>query len=117
MRCVIFGIEARVEDDVVAGMLAFGAQPPAKKPEQRIEPVCGSCQFSNDLYEPVEAFDVCYFMRKDNAETVISPGIHIMWKQNDRTDNTPGSKACSSILKQAYSSLDAKAWPDFVNNF
>src|SRR5204863_7150438 len=97
-------------------MFAFRTQPPAEKPEERVEPICRSCQFAQNLYQPIQPFDVCYFMRKNNAETVISPGGHIMWKQDAGMDNAPGSKDCASVLKQPEASLDAEPAADFVNS-
>ena len=80
MRRVIAGIVTGVEDDVVARELAFRTQAPAEKPEQRIEPVCRSCQFGNDLYQPIQPLDVCQFVCDNDAQAVGGPGFDVLWK-------------------------------------
>ena len=67
MRRVRGAADPEVEDDVVAGVFAFAAQPRARDPEQRIEPVDRARHFGDELNQPVAADQVRHLVRERPA--------------------------------------------------
>jgi hypothetical protein len=72
----------RFRTNVVTGVFAFGAKLPADDPKQRIEPVQGSRQLCQHLYEPIEALDVGEFVSQDDTQAIVGPIVRDAGKQN-----------------------------------
>jgi hypothetical protein len=58
MSGIIFGIEAGFQNNVVTGMFTLGPKPAASDPKQRIEPINAPRNLRQDLYWPIQAFNV-----------------------------------------------------------
>ena len=78
------------EHHVVAGVFAFGAQPRAGNPEQRIEPVNRAQDFRGDLRAPIPADNVRHLVREDHLDPIGRPRVGTGRKQDHGVEHTPG---------------------------
>src|SRR5580704_12533713 len=84
--------DTRTQDGVIASALAFLAQACGGQPRERMEPVHGARQLTTDLQEPVEARDMCQFMRKHDAPAVLRPKRGTRRQYDNGADNPPGER-------------------------
>ena len=89
VRGVRGAADAEVEDDVVAGVFAFAAQPRAGDPEQRVEPVDRARHFGEQLDQPVAADEVRHLVREHQPHAIRRPRSAIGRQQNHRRDRAP----------------------------
>jgi hypothetical protein len=101
MRGIVFGIDACLQDDIVAGVLALGPQPTASEPKQRIEPVHGSRNLRQHLEWPVQAADMSEFMRENDSDSFLAPSFGIARNENLRPKQSPGSQHVSIVVEQS----------------
>src|SRR5262245_60356268 len=92
VRCVALGFEARIENAVVTSKFTQRPQLTACNPKQWIEPVRNSRKVRQDLNGPVEAFDVCQFVRKDHTNSLVSPSFTFARNEDLWSKNSAGAQ-------------------------
>ena len=73
MRSVVGRRDARFEDQIVAGLLAFLAQSAMANPDDRVEPVHGAKHAGRDQHRPVSARDVSDLVTKHDLDPITRP--------------------------------------------
>ena len=70
-------LDAGAHHDVVARVLAVLLQARAGEPQQRVEPVDRLQRLGAGLHEPVTTRDMRDFVREDDADALVRPGIGV----------------------------------------
>jgi hypothetical protein len=89
MRGIRGACVAHAENAVVACLLTFLAQPPARGPHERIEPVDAAQHLGADLRDPVAARDVSELVVEHDTHAVHRPVRGRTWKEDGRLHGTP----------------------------
>ena len=89
----MFGVRrssnAARQDKVIAGAFAFDMQSPGGEPDERVEPVQGAGELSQQLSENITTFDVSKFVQEHRSQLLVGPVCCRDGKHESRAENTP----------------------------
>jgi hypothetical protein len=81
---------ACLQNDIVAGAFAFGAEAARGVPHERVEPIDAASDLSKEYGEAVPAFDVGEFVKEDDAAFVEGPVVSVRGEEDGRAKDAEG---------------------------